>query len=376
MDWSPARTKPQRTYSLVAKRARIEDDEQEDAIKRRKVDARAAAAASLEAPKKRAFTTLKSWLTDALPSPPLVLNDNAIFSDDLRHCSTPPSSPPPRRDNDSESDTSENAERAYSRYLLPVSGNARSAPIRHVAAKPLIQAQINVGSALQQTCKTCGMTFLRTDAADAALHAKFHSRHLNGVEVGRAFRKWAESRALWRGANGSLIVIVDGRDRAFERRKAQEVLDVVQLELGAVEISETDLWQKPNLGPDATTTASSPSNYRAFLYITGMTCTGLCLAKNVRRAFATKPVVDAEESAWCLGEEELKVEIGISRIWCSKSYRHKSIATALLNAVAAHYKDSHIVAKARVAFSQPTTSGAALARSWFGGQYGWPVYVE
>jgi len=34
------------------------------------------------------------------------------------------------------------------------------------------------------------------------------------------------------------------------------------------------------------------------------------------------------------------------------------------------------VPKGMVAFSQPTESGARLAREWFGMQSGWSVYVD
>jgi len=76
-----------------------------------------------------------------------------------------------------------------------------------------------------------------------------------------------------------------------------------------------------------------------------------------------------------VSEEANEAAIGISRIWTSKGSRKKGIAKALLKCVAKTFL-TKVTAKDMVAFSQPTEMGTALARRWFGQEYGWHVYID
>ena len=59
--------------------------------------------------------------------------------------------------------------------------------------------------------------------------------------------------------------------------------------------------------------------------------------------------------------EPVDCNLGIYKIWVSKSSRRQGIATKLLDAA---FKDSKI-SKDKIAFSQPSESGRKLATSFF-----------
>ncbi|RKP20183.1 hypothetical protein ROZALSC1DRAFT_21631 [Rozella allomycis CSF55] len=60
---------------------------------------------------------------------------------------------------------------------------------------------------------------------------------------------------------------------------------------------------------------------------------------------------------------------GISRVWVSKSYRRKGVATKMLDALRSSFALGMKLDKANLAFSQPTTDGSMLAQSYAGENY-------
>lgn len=113
-----------------------------------------------------------------------------------------------------------------------------------------------------------------------------------------------------------------------------------------------------------------------FLYVHGGKCVGLALFERIVRARRVLPRGEAEKAARAslkVGEEWVEARMGVSRIWVSKEVRGMSVARALLDVGAG----GGLEAARRVdevAFSQPTESGASLARRWFGREDGWLVY--
>ena len=75
-------------------------------------------------------------------------------------------------------------------------------------------------------------------------------------------------------------------------------------------------------------------------------------------------------------DEDSAAMLGISRIWTSDSSRRQGIARRLLDCAIENFEFAISIPKDKVAFSQPTESGAKLARSWFGKDNGWLVYAE
>ena len=121
-------------------------------------------------------------------------------------------------------------------------------------------------------------------------------------------------------------------------------------------------------------------------------------------------IQSADGKALQLSENEFAAILGISRIWTSSTHRGQGIARSLLSTAIGHHNKRYawvqqtreqvlaeitpenetrkrVVAnsfgqlkklerKEQVAFSQPTDSGARLARRWYGKAYGWSVYLD
>ncbi|KAH7055648.1 ESCO1/2 acetyl-transferase-domain-containing protein [Macrophomina phaseolina] len=311
----------------------------------------------------------------------------------------------------------------------------------------LTQLQLDLGTTpVQKTCKTCGMAYVPSNAEDLALHKRFHAMNVGGVDVGKVFARGGSGAAkgngevVWeKGIGGDVIVAVGRRDRAAAKTRVRRVLDVVERELGAVEIPEEELWdkllskeEKRRAGPkplrsrttndcsaekEREETTLRADRFKAYIYVRGSKCIGLCLGERISEAYrvgtpptdatnsvktsivgtnttpsddspqppteeelAVAPTTEANTSPITTSSTCLPAHLGISRIWVSSSHRHHGVATALLDAAARDFcgyyfsQDTKRIRKGKVAFSQPTESGARLARRWFGVETGWLVY--
>ncbi|EGP83618.1 uncharacterized protein MYCGRDRAFT_49783 [Zymoseptoria tritici IPO323] len=251
----------------------------------------------------------------------------------------------------------------------------------------MIQTQMNLGQSIQTTCKQCGMEYVLSSAEDRNLHAKFHKQNSEGVEVGASFVDGTEAHKQFVGVAkrpADAVIVVDSSDKKTRQKKSQAVLEVVQRELGAVSIPEADVWEKPK---DAA--SDSEPQYHSYLYVREGKCIGYLLTQSIAEAYTVLAKEQAEETKRkrlehaarqpiCLSKTRVPVVLGISRIWTSPMHRGQGIAMALLDTAVEGY-NAHFGAsrsKTQVAFSQPTESGAKLARKWTGRLFGWSVYVD
>lgn len=356
-------------------------------------------------------------------SPPLeqISSEPPIFSDDNVRASTPPSSPPTLffaeqlHDNSQEEGTKAVTPKPDAFSVLRRQPRSK---LKEPRKKPLVQMQLNLGQSFQKKCRTCGMEFVPSSPEDLALHRKYHSQNVDGVSITKDFLKKAESwnGVEWHGRDGrDRIVSVSRHWRCRSGRQyVTPVLDVAQAELGAVDIPYNLLWslcytKLPMPGStDArdsevhAETANGPcyERYKVYLYISGMKCVGLCLAERIDKAYkvlaskcSTKEkkysgnesnVEEREQGRADLEEDGLisiaetgdDAWMGISRIWVSPGFRQKGIASALLDCASKTFRNSRTTPKELIAFSQPTQSGARLARRWFGQDSGWHVYTD
>lgn len=343
----------------------------------------------------------------------------AIFSDDAKPTS-PPSSPPgfPWDVQDAHKTKPQPPQKsAFSllgkrKALSAIDDNVRPTKKPATTKKKaedgaLTQMQISLGQKTQTRCKTCGMEYILSSMEDRKLHDKYHKQNTEGYEMGPRFQRTARQAAIFDGLKkGDLIFNVDCRDKETLKKKADAVLDIAQRELGAVEI---DIWgSKKQDGAD--------SRCQSYLYVRGTKCIGYLLVERIQKAWEvvapdkpartqdeTTKTRRSENAASALkkrrqrAEDELRLaesspiepsksatdaSLGISRVWTSSSHRRQNVATALLDAALRDHEDNLSSAecgskgKDEVAFSQPTTSGARLARKWFGKTYGWKVYVD
>ena len=333
-----------------------------------------------------------------LPSSDLPTLEMAIFSDENIPPSTPPSSPPSLAVSPKAAPPKLRLSKVQIEKPAPaVKSNAN-------LSKPLVQMQLNFGQSMRKTCKECRMEYVPSAPEDVALHKKFHAQHTNGVSMDRDFlTKVKSEKAVWHGPQGDFIISLSGsQDLEHWLKKARAVFDMATADLGAVDIPDEKLWGPQFATPGARSKEAGAKEekhdrYKLYLYMDNGRCVGLCLAEGIEKAFRVveqKNKVDTEkkteteeeskasDSAGAQRSELLSISketdeaaIGISRIWTSRGSRKKGIARALLKCVAKTFL-SKVTSKELVAFSQPTEMGTALARRWFGQEYGWHVYID
>ncbi|OQO01515.1 hypothetical protein B0A48_12549 [Cryoendolithus antarcticus] len=362
----------------------------------------------------------------AAPSTPPT-SDDAIFSDAAHNEPSLPSSPPgfpwEQQTRVSPPKTATRSMNAFTvlgkrQVLDTIIENERPAKRVVLAAKPqrhaLTQMQISLGQETQKRCRDCGMEYIASSAEDRQLHDKYHRQHAEGCDVGKDFITKAREGSVFSGAiDGDAIVAVDSRDTVWRRKRVRTALDVVQRELGAVEIPGEKLWE--------------PGRHVAYFYVRGTKCVGFLLAERIAEARevvaparppptsrrtivieATRPLSSlaalkarrtasqASEEAALDSAEPLEFEtttrpakLGISRIWTSPTHRSQGIAVSLLDRALSHHdsqiavnvmslaqQTNPVLSKADVAFSQPTQMGTRLARKWHGRAHGWLVYAD
>lgn len=317
-----------------------------------------------------------------------------LASDSNLDSLTPPSSPPPTNiikvsegDDDEPRQTTDRGELNEAHTSRPRSplADACANSQRHPAAKQrksqkYTQLHLDFGQKVRTRCKTCGMEYAPSIAEDAAVHQMFHNRNLGGVELGKAFvdTDACRSRSLWQGNNGNCIIECDWRGSKTLKSKVRMVLDVVDKELGAVKVEDERLWFNPEIDPLET-------HFTAYLYLKSSKCVGLCLVQNLLIAYKVRPPERRAKGATSITQHQRTMMIatkpdgmimGISRIWISSGHRKEGLATRLLDCAQNNFVYGFPVKKEYTAFSQPTDSGAALARKWYGKESGWHVYTE
>ena len=327
---------------------------------------------------------------------------------------TPPSSPPPRlsppaykptfnflkRKRESTRDDSEplaEVINSSSRASVPLKKQQQ----QQQQQQNLVQMQLDLGGEVRKTCGECGMEYVPSNEEDATLHRMYHNMNGDGVELGKSFMKsamkWVYEVAHIEGS----VVVVDRKISPPAKKVVQKVLGVVNKELSATEIEDDVLWSQKSLSQEADGNArgavkqseaekrndNKSDRYKVFLHVKNGKCVGLCLAERITKAHRVKEnkKVDAggqqlpnehKSSSISIEEETVPAVVGVSRIWTSKSSRRKGIANNLLDCVLNQFIYGMEIEKDELAFSQPTESGAELARAWYGEDSGWLVYKE
>jgi N-acetyltransferase len=291
--------------------------------------------------------------------------------------STPPSSPPPETSEEYPQDENDKPLRAPSPHpLLESNPNTRQKP--KPPDKPrfqkFTQLTLDLGQPTEKHCKECGMTYRPSNAEDRETHKRYHAKQKVEVELSRAFvQSLLPKNVVWRDNEGTVIAKVTSKSTLRNRAHVEKVLDVVERELGGVGIPFGTLWRD-----------SSGQRYAVFLYIRGDQCLGVCVAQEIskaRRVLASQNglkvnAANGSTDKSIVASEEYPARLGISRIWASKGVRRKGISRTLLDTAISNFEFAVTIPKQLVAFSQPTDSGARLARSWFGKEDGWLVYAE
>jgi ESCO1/2 acetyl-transferase/zinc-finger of acetyl-transferase ESCO len=244
---------------------------------------------------------------------------------------------------------------------------------------------LDLGLPATTTCLTCGMSYTPSQPSDLALHAKHHAKRLAAESTAPAiplpiYRALEKTNKLWSSGQDS-IVRVTPRDDVARRNIAEKILRAATLDLGAVDIASENIWAETLQTGISEAESSRTGRFQIFLYLKGRKCAGLLLAERISSGLAVVnsdfPIITEDvESSSTFTVRKHPAMLGISRIWTHKSERRNGIALKLLEACRSSFKPLFMINKEKVAFSQPTEQGAALARKWFGRDKGWLVYTD
>ncbi len=322
----------------------------------------------------------------------------------------------------------QNASSAQDGDLTPIARPVVHAPKPSAPKQNLIQTVLDLGQPLiPTTCPQCQMSYTPSLAEDTLLHNMYHHRDGSGIELGKAFLKSAMRWCYQVPHIVGSVVVVDRKTALPGRRVVQKVLEIVNKELGSVDIKEEELWSQrvPDGEHEDEGQGRKCDRYKAFLHVVDEKCVGICLAERITKAHrvlpsetatsetlsltghfrptgpatpaatetneeepadmpskpeiptpVASPAASFPSSSISITEETYPAVVGVSRIWTSRAFRHKGIANNLLECVTSQFIYGMEIEPQQVAFSQPTESGAALARAWFGEPDGWAVYRE
>ncbi|EGE00542.1 sister chromatid cohesion acetyltransferase Eco1 [Trichophyton tonsurans CBS 112818] len=255
------------------------------------------------------------------------------------------------------------------------------------APRPVLkQTTLDLGvasSTVRVECETCGMHYIPSSDLDHSLHRRYHdqnSAYASGVEFGKSFVRANASRWVYEASRfeEGYVVVVDRKSSAGSKKHAERVLEIANLDLGAVDIDDDVLWSKV----EAKQGGEEADRFKFFLHMKGSRCVGLALAERIWEAHGitsdpSKLIPKRPSSLSCslsLTKETYPVLVGISRIWTSRSSRRKGIALDLLDCVVNNYFYGMEMARTQVAFSQPTESGCALMKTFYGDN-DWRIYT-
>lgn len=238
------------------------------------------------------------------------------------------------------------------------------------------------------------MEYIQSNAEDVALHKKFHAVNFGGVDCTKAMVERLRQKQVWSGSEGAFVAVVSRRDALALRKKASDVLKVVNTELAAVPIEDENLWGQTTLEPSDSKadTSAKCDRFKVYLHIQGQKCVGACLAERITEAYTVlaqdttpeqdkaseqpQPLLESHSSSISVSTTADAVLLGISRIWVSNQFRKQGLARRLLDAARGDFMYGLTVQKRLTAFSQPTESGGKLARRYFGCEAGWHVYMD
>ncbi|XP_056848342.1 protein CHROMOSOME TRANSMISSION FIDELITY 7-like [Raphanus sativus] len=229
-------------------------------------------------------------------------------------------------------------------------------------------------------CVECGATYAPGDELDEKSHQSFHKDYTNGIP----FKGWQNERAFTSPSLGkNRIVVVLENDSPAHRNKVQEVVKMMEVELGedwilhryckvyllvssqrisgclvAEPIKEAfKIISRLDDGRQLKKESSSPSTTIHF--------GNIVLQRQVSKRCRESD--DRLDNGATACEEEAKPAFcGVRAIWVSPSNRRKGLATQLLDTARESFSSGCILEKSQLAFSQPSSLGRAFGCNYFG----------
>lgn len=240
---------------------------------------------------------------------------------------------------------------------------------------------------LLHTCSTCGFNYAIGDEGDEKVHKEFHKTYTHGIQ----FKGWRNERVILASEGARVILVLDG-DPPAQMKKVQEVVKMVEDELGLGEG-----WLLHKL-------------CKVYLFLLSQRIAGCLVVEPIKTAYkvvskfvvqrsstsnekAARPNsavlrfgnvnfqqeivkhmpsvdelnVSEDPSGVILCENDaVSALCGVRAIWVSPFNRRKHVATKLLDAARKSFSKGYTIEASQVAFSQPTTAGKVFASKYSG----------
>lgn len=239
---------------------------------------------------------------------------------------------------------------------------------------------------LLHMCAGCGMMYARGNDEDEKVHRAYHKSYFEGVP----FKGWRDEIVVASSEGGERIILASGENSCKQNSKVQEVIKVVEKELG---FGEGQLLHKL---------------CKVYLFISGGRIVGCLVAERIKAAHKVIPSSTTENrrdiskaksgkanhtlefgeisfkrevsrrhnhldknKEECQGpgaiiceEEAVPALCGFRAIWVVPSRRRKQIGSQLMDAVRKSFYEGSTLGISQCAFTPPTSAGKALASSY------------
>ncbi|XP_057877800.1 N-acetyltransferase ESCO2, partial [Melospiza georgiana] len=232
-------------------------------------------------------------------------------------------------------------------------------------------------------CGSCGMLFAPGVPEDRLQHLRHHRR----LRQALTHTGWKQERVVAEFWDGKILLILP-EDPKYALRKAEEVLAVVDSELGFPEHSRPGSGQRSRL---------FPAQSRVYLFVSPGQCVLGCLvAQPIRHAFRVlpepglAPLPDPQDPqnsqgprdprgdsrrdpqsdpcarAWRCSLCPEPAACGISRLWVLGARRRRGIARRMMDALRRTFVFGAVLSSRDLAFSDPTADGRGFAARYCG----------
>ncbi|GAY32935.1 protein CHROMOSOME TRANSMISSION FIDELITY 7 [Citrus sinensis] len=253
-----------------------------------------------------------------------------------------------------------------------------------------VQLYLELGQSdfLLHTCSTCGFKYARGDESDEKVHKSFHKNYTHGIQ----FKGWRNERVVGMPSaeGGRVILVLDG-DPPAHKNKVQEVLQMMEFELGEgwifQKICQVYMFISSQRVAGCLVAEPIKEGFKLLSCFGDERTDGRILKKCrshsatlqfgeislqrevIKRASSVRSsnAVDEKHNRTIMCENEAVPAVcGIRAIWVTPSNRRKGIASLLLDAVRRSFCGEIVLEKSQLAFSQPSSAGKALASNYFG----------
>ncbi|CAO2831821.1 unnamed protein product [Amaranthus hypochondriacus] len=241
---------------------------------------------------------------------------------------------------------------------------------------------------LLHTCKICGIKYAKGDEIDEKVHTTFHKNYTHGIP----FKGWRHEKVIQlSGLVKDRVILVSNYDTPAQRNKVQEVVKMMEIDLGdgwifhelckvylyissqrvagCVFVESINTAHKVLSDPVQMSTNGASGKEEKPMQKT-LQFGGICFRREAFRKCSTHRSSEAMDSningSIVCEEKATLASCGIRAIWVSPSNRRKGIAKHLLDAVRKSFSLEYTLECSELAFSQPSSSGKALATKYTG----------